>query len=198
MAKTRTVEPARIGLPAKKPKRAKKPKPHAVFIANDCYMLCVDPGSNSGWAIYHRGMLQMFGECSPYGDEPMKLLKEVAGMGTAVLVLERPFSVRFGNQTSIGAADKVWRVRAQECGYAKRVVRVFPARWRAKVLGPPWHMAKRKAVREHEQKVARALVAKDFAGIPGDDACPAILIGVYAAHAGEVAAVLPKPRKRAA
>jgi len=180
-----------------KPKRSKKPKPARVLIAVDAIILAVDPGKSSGWALYDRGMLQAFGQCDPYSDEPRKLLEEAARMGErAVLVIERPVHRRFGSggydTTNVGAADTVWREHAKRCGYAKRIVRVYPASWRAKVLGAPWHMAKRKLVREHEQQVVRSMLAKDWAAVPGDDACPAILIGQWAAHAGEVAKVLPR------
>jgi hypothetical protein len=125
-----------------------------------------------------------------------------------VLVAERPFQRRADqggfNTTTTGTADKIWREHAKRSGFGKRIVRCYPATWRARVLGSPWHMAKREAVREHEQKRAPQVVADNGFDRgdadhrdPGPDACPAILIGKWATHAGEVAAVLEKrPRAR--
>lgn len=174
-------------------KKPKKQKPAPTYVPNGCVLLCVDPAANSGWAIYDHGELVDFGECDLYSDEPRKLLERAKGMGVAVLVIERPFSVRFGTQVAVGGADLNWRTHAKRLGYAKRIVRVYPASWRAKAM-PGWGKRKRDEVREHEQEVARALTDARFTAQPGPDACPAILIGKWATHAGEVALVLPKER----
>jgi hypothetical protein len=194
----------------KKPKLAPSTRPHQAII------LAVDPGENSGWSIWDRGLLCEWGEVDVFDAAAVVAVLEKALEWYAdpaikcVLAIERPFQRRAEqggfNTTTTGTADKIWRTHAQRAGFSKRVARVYPATWRARVLGSPWHMAKREAVREHEQKRAPQVVADNGFDRgdadhrdPGPDACPAILIGKWATHAGEVAAVLAKrPRQRKA
>lgn len=175
------------------------PTPH------ECVIVAVDPGENSGWSIWYSGELASFGECDVFGSEPSQLLQRTLASNAVgqrlpvVLVTERPFMVRSTNSTGIGTAEKIWREQAKRLGFSKRVVRVYPNRWRATQLNKGWHKLERDDVRLHEQGVASEYTyTHGFKESPGDDACPAILIGRWAAHAGEVGAVLPKPRKRKA
>lgn len=195
-------------------KRGKKQKPPPSVTPHECVILAVDPGENSGWSIWDRGLLCEWGEVDVFGAELGAVFGKALAIAVdagvpCVLVVERPFQRRAEqggfNTTGTGAADKIWREHAKRCGFSKRVVRVYPATWRARVLGAPWHMTKREAVREHEQRIAPLVVAEngfdrsDHDHVdPGPDACPAILIGKWGTHAGEVGAVLPKPRRRKA
>lgn len=196
---------------APRKRRPKKPPPAPVFAPNACHIVAVDPGENSGWATWKGGKLVAYGECDVFTYEPLNLLihadwaAEEVGL-YPVLVVERPFSRRLESggfdTTNIGAADKVWRAQAKRNGYASRIVRVYPARWRAKVL-PGFHAAKRKVVKAEEVKralpLAQAAGLVEKFGVPGPDASAAILIGQWAVHSGEVAAALPKrPRARKA
>lgn len=185
-----------------KRRRVKKPRLPPSVKPHECVILAVDPAENSGWAIWDSGLLCEWGEADVFGEGPAgvidRALKLAADAGVkCVLVVERPFSRRIGSggfdTTNVGAADKVWRERAKRAGFSKRIVRVYPATWRARVLGAPWHMAKRADVRRREQEIAPLVVREhgfDEANPPGPDACPAILIGKWGVHAGEVGAVL--------
>lgn len=169
---------------------------------HNCAILAVDPGDTSGWSTWIDGKLYDSGTCdSPYEGSPFCLVSQAIhaagglpknGGKTLVMVIERPFRVRFANQTSIGAVDKIWRVAAEQCGL--KIVRVYPSTWRSRVLGGRWANAKRDAVRVQEQ----AFVEHQY-GIKNvhPDEAPAILIGKWGTTAGEVGAKLPK-RARAA
>lgn len=176
-------------------KRPKKLKPPASPTAHPCTVLAVDPGETSGWAIWSRGTLQGYGTCDVFGDLPAALIQHLLTRhpGPHVAVIERPFLVRFGNQTNIGTADRIWRKRLDEAGLARRTLRVYPASWRARVLGKGWASASRDLVRAREQVVATAM-AEVTAIHP--DAAAAVCIGRWGAFAGEVLAVLPHPRSK--
>lgn len=193
---------------ARKPKLTPSPTPHP------CVIVAVDPGETSGWSIWDRGLLCEWGEVDVFGAEVGTVIGKALGTAATegvpcVLAIERPFQRRAKqggfNTTATGTADKIWRTHAQRCGFGKRIVRCYPATWRARVLGSPWHVAKREAVRAHERVVAQQVVADngfDRSDVdhvdPGPDASPAVLIGKWATHAGEIQAVLPKPRRRKA
>jgi hypothetical protein len=176
--------------------------PPSSVLPHDCGILAVDPANTSGWAIWSRGALVAYGECDLFDGSPDRVIARFCALvpGPHVLVIERPFQVRFANQTSIGAADKVWRELAKR-QRVRRVVRVYPATWRARVLGQGWARAPRDKVRAREQYVATWYVAAQGgeAPAPGPDASAAILIGRFGSHAGEVQlALLPKAKRRAA
>jgi hypothetical protein len=193
-------------------KRAKRVKLPPSIRPHQAVIIAVDPGENSGWSIWDRGLLCEWGEVDVFDAAAVVAVLEKALAWYAdpaikcVLAIERPFQRRAEqggfNTTTTGTADKIWRTHAQRAGFSKRIVRCYPASWRARVLGSPWHMAKREAVRAREQEIAPLIVREhgfDAGNPPGPDACPAILIGKWATHAGEVGAVLAKrPRQRKA
>lgn len=179
--------------PPKKRKRAKKPKPPPSLTPHDAAVLAIDPGETSGWAIWVRGTLRAYGTCDVFGDMPAELVRHfLREFGPHVAVIERPFLVRFGSQTNIGTADRIWRKRLEEAGLARRIVRVYPASWRARVLGKGWASASRDLVRVREGIVAGAMTEVDHIH---PDAAAAVCIGRWGCFAGEVLAVLPKRRK---
>lgn len=182
---------------ARKPKRTKlAPSPTPLA----CSILAVDPGENSGFALWSHGALIDFGECDVFGDEPARIIERLLKYeGPWVLVVERPFRVKHQNQTGIGTADTIWRKRGERYGFGKRVarrtVRVYPSTWRSVALGKGWGNAERDKARAEEQKLARALALDQLLPVDqlGDDAAPAVLIAAkWAAFAGEVLAKLPK------
>lgn len=168
-------------------KRPKKPKPEPSYTPWPCSILAVDPGERSGWALYDRGKPVSSGELDLFTDEPKAVMAALLAMPAPhVVVIERPFMVRFGTQVAVGAGDLFWRRLAERNGLTRRIVRVYPATWRSKTTR--MHAAKRDAARAVEQRQAAALVGREC----GPDESAALLIGTWAIRAGEVGKVLPK------
>lgn len=184
-----------IEAPQTKPKKRKRPKLEPSLTPHDAAVLAIDPGETSGWAIWVRGTLRGQGTCDDvFGELPAVLVQHfLREFGPHVAVIERPFLVRFANQTNIGTADRIWRKRLEEAGLARRSVRVYPASWRARVLGKGWASASRDLVRARE-----AVVACELAGVRSlhPDAAAAVCIGRWGSFAGEVGAVLPRSRSQ--
>lgn len=170
-------------------KRAKKTHLPPSYDAHPCAVLAVDPGESSGWAIYVHGGLVASGECDVFGHDPEWVIGSfLACEGPHVVVVERPFMVRFGTQVAVGAGDVIWRRHAERAGLGRRIVRVYPATWRARVTG--MSNAKREAARAVEQEHAARVAGRAV----GPDQAAAICIGLWAIRAGEVAAKIPKKR----
>lgn len=172
-------------------------------------VLAVDTARTSGWSVLVRGALRAAGEVAAFDLGRVTDVCRVA-LGTApelpvVLVLERAFAHhRMGRGASaatvggIAAATEMWRQAwASAGGVRRRVVRVYPATWRAAVLGPGMGSARREAAREAEQRVAQAFAERAGLEAPGPDAAAAICIGLWAARSGEVGAVLPARTREA-
>jgi hypothetical protein len=180
--------------PKKKKKRAKLARTDAPI---GCSILAVDAAECSGYAIWDRGVLASFGEVDVFGSEPAQVFDVFLRMSAPhVIVIERPFLLRSASASSIGAAEKIWREMAKRRSFAKRIVRVYPSTWRSVVLPRGMASAKRDVVRPVEMSYAQG-VAHYHMGISqsttvGPDSAPAILIGEWAAQAGEVLAVMPK------
>lgn len=203
---------------AGKPRRKPKPRipwpcqPHPL----SCAILAVDPGAVSGWCIYDRGVIRAYGHFNIFAESQgieAALDALLALPGPHVLVVERPFAAKFGTaSTGVGAGDITWRERAKLRG-VKRHVRVYPSTWRSRVLLEGWagtkgnkdegeaaKKKKREELRTLEQRTALVLLRDDDDSIDRvhPDVAPAIGIGAWASHAGEVAAKLPKGRKKKA
>jgi len=172
-----------------KPKKAKRKPPAPSLMPHDCAVLAVDPGATSGWAIYVRGRLVAYGKLTEkelYADGPANVLRLLLSQnGPHVVVLERPFRIRFQNQATIGAAMKMWAQRAKEGRFVRHILRVYPPTWR-RIL--PKGMPKdRKAVRAQEAALAGRMLGKDKVH---PDIAPAVLMGRWASFAGEVRELL--------
>lgn len=174
------------------PSKAKRnrPKLPPELVPHAAAVLAIDPGEVSGWAIWQRGQLVRAGAIEDvFGPLVVELVQHFATryQGPHVAVVERPFRVRFASQTSIGAADAIWRRRLEEARI--RFVRVYPSSWRSRVLGKGWGNASRDLARAKEQEVACAI-----AGVASihPDAAPAVCMGQWGSFAGETLAVLPK------
>jgi len=184
-------------------KSASKRRPSPAPLPWECVVLGVDTARRSGWSVFSRGHLVARGELDTLEAGAIEGVVQQAVDGAAalglplVLVLEKPWGGKnVGVVTALGAAierwERVWRALAQ--GHLGRVVKVGVSTWRAAVLGPEWLGVERELVRAHEQLVARALLGVDQVG--GDEA-PAVLIGYWAARAGEVGRRLSKTAQRA-
>jgi len=184
-------------------KKRKKREPLAMSpTAHDCSVLAVDPAELSGFSAWDRGNLKWYGECDVFGDEPQRVIERFLSTmpGPHVIVIERPFMMRFGNQSSLATGAKIWSKRAERMRFGKRIVRVYPSSWRSKMLRRGMASAKRAVVRPEERAEAKKIVELHFGPematvLPvAAESAPAILIGRWGSFAGEVLAVLPKPR----
>lgn len=189
----------------KKPKMPPSPTPHTAVV------LAVDTAQRSGWAVYVCGELASSGEIDmlePCRSKDMHGLSGwnadrvclhalweaasgrdwVAPYAEAVLVYERPFRGTTQGQW-IGAWKQAWTA---EGGHKRRMLGVYPATWRARVLDRGASRAPRDVVRSMEMRKAEAAAKHRV----GPDEATAILIGRWASYAGEVGAVLPKRTAR--
>lgn len=183
-------------------KRSKKKPEKLLEVCNACSVLAVDGADLSGWSIWQRGVLRDWGECDVFGDEPQEIIarfmQEVEG--PHVLVIERPFMMRFGRgAASLGTGAKVWAKKAERAKL-KRIVRVYPSTWRSPTLPKGMASAKREVVRPEEQKAAKEIALRlyGYAGPLkkpiGAESAPAILIGLWGSFSPAVLRVLPKPK----
>lgn len=193
-----------------KPTARARGKPQPSYAPHRCVVVAVDPGDRAGWSIWVQGRLADFGELRGYDHEgavkvvcAAQLLAELAEVDgervslPCVLVIERPFAANLTTAAGMGAMRGVW-LAAWESGResSRRVVLVYPAVWRSKVLPKGCASMKRELVRPIEQRAAGLLVAGELGAkrseSVGPDSAPAVLIGQWAGRAGEVAKKLPK------
>lgn len=174
---------------ASKAKKRSKP-PAARLMPHQCRVLAVDPGNTSGWAVFDHGKLIAWGVLSKdelFGDGPASVIRE---QRPRVVVLERPFRVRFQNQTGIGAGMRIWKEHAAKAGLKERTLLVYPSQWR-RILpkAPKGEKRDRKAIRAVEADLAREFIGQAAGGTPlgvHPDVAPAVLMGRWAAFSGEV------------
>lgn len=192
-------------------KRRPRPKPPPSITPHRCVVVAVDPGERCGWSIWIVGRLAAFGELQGYDYDAARAVIDRAHRNAdlptepplpVVLVIERPFAANLTTAAGMGAARGVWLAAWQgAAGAQKRVVLVYPATWRAKVLPRGCASMRRELVQPIEQQCARQLVAgaigsavcnvESLADV-GPDSAPAVLIGQWASKAGEVAKRLPR------
>ena len=190
--------------------KPKKPRIPASATPHDCVILAVDTASNSGWSVWVRGVYYASGETRVMNHGRLVAVVKVA-IGAAmdarltnkqvVLVLERPYAGNAWTQQSLGAARQAWLSAWCEYHGTKtphRVVRVYPSTWRARLFGTT------KGTLDMERAFAAETIAASpwtillpRAPVSGDEAA-AVCIGRWSTLAGEVAAVLPKTRKKKA
>jgi len=186
-----------FAVPARRHKTREKLAPSPVPL--DCAVIGIDPGERSGYSMWERGKLVEYGECDVFGTEPTRVLEGflLSLRGPHVMVIERPFRVRYQNQTGIGTADKIWRVLAVKLGFARRIVRLYPGTWRSRTLSKGWHKDNRQEVKARELREAQTFVVAQLgwdALDVGPESAPAVFIGHVGSYAGEVLKVLPKVR----
>lgn len=185
--------------------RVAKPAPGG-WLAWRCVVLAVDTALHSGWAIRVRGRLRESGEVDTKDDCEMGAIVrracayvEHTNAHACVLVLERPWGGRGAMLMALGAARDRWLRAwgAAQCP-ASHVVTVYPATWRARVLGGGAHRMEREQVRALEMQAAShecgfTCNALDMQTVAvGPDEAAAILISKWAANARPVGDVLPK------
>lgn len=185
----------------KRKPRAKKPKPPPSFRPWRCVVLAIDSGSQSGWSIWVLGKLASSGEFRIYTDEGVReVIRVIDTAKSFALRLGVPwvavFEATWGGHMGLGTPESVgyWKFALRNAQLPRaRIGDVYPARWRARVLGGGAHAMKRDDVRPIEQAAARELVGgRDV----GPDEAPALLIGKWCTQAGEVGELLPKNERR--
>lgn len=167
------------------------------WVAWRAVVLAVDTAKRSGWAVRVGAKLYASGECDTRDEAELDAIVRDAvfehGMGVSlpVLVLERAWGTRTNTLLALGAARERWEAAWRRVGMpASRIVHVYPARWRARVLGGGAHAMPREQVRPLELAAARNEVGP---GVDvGPDEAAAILISKWAAWAPEVGKCLPK------
>jgi len=191
-------------------KRPKKPRRQASYRPHRCVVLAVDPGRHAGWAIWGQGRLVQWGEVDGLDFEAVRAVVAAAVQLFAlasvpcVLVLERPPVHHRGGKRSFasllgsGETRASWRLAWVSCRQPNtRRLTVDPQRWRDAVgIG----RVSRETAKAAELVRARLVVQDSGAVGPvvGQESAPAILIGSWAARAGEVGAVLPQSAREEA
>lgn len=182
-----------------------KPRVHPSQEPHACVVLGIDTAQVSGWCINVRGHYVRSGELDMLkarhlyemvgAREDEQLVCDALALGRTnnmpvVLVYEKPFGGT-GQGQYIGAWKAAW---AAAGGVKTRFVGVYPAQWRARVLGSRYACAKREEARRVEREVAQRIAGHTV----GPDEAPAICIAKWGSHAGEVLKKLPLGKKRGA
>lgn len=187
--------------------KKRKAKLPPSYDPHECVVLAVDCAEISGWSLWFCGELQGYGYTDMMAGirngfsaclDAVDLAK--SKKCRSVLVFERPF-----RGTSQGQWIGAWKQRWVAAGGVRsRMLGVYPASWRARVLGRGWGSAKREAVRLKEQETAHGIAhMHGYNNVlkPGlemarhGDVAPAICIGQWAVFAGEVAKLIASRKK---
>lgn len=187
---------------AKPRKRATRPAVVAPsFVPWRCVVLAIDPGNESGWAIYVCGVLVQFGTLDVFDHETVAKviaaalrMAEFAGADAGdvdpvptLMAIERAFSPGARR----GAARPLWQSAwAKARCVEKRIVRPHASRWRSQLFGRgagAWPQARARA---EEQTRARGIAKRGDMPIQ-HDAAAAICIGAWGCRAAEVGSKLP-------
>jgi hypothetical protein len=182
--------------------RPKRPKLADSLTPWPCVVLAVDTASVSGWSIRAGRNQRELGEADTRDHAALTHIVRWAlqyaerRREPLVLVLERPFGGERHTLAGLERAAERWMVAWRQLGQpTKRVVRVYPSTWRARVLGGQFVAAKREYVRRWELLVAERVLrnASGFEAEAEDltnDEAAAVLIGIWAARAGVVGKAL--------
>jgi hypothetical protein len=164
------------------------------YTPHPCVVLTSDCAKVSGWCIMLYGSYHSSGQvdCMRHHAAALEICARATALAKAhnckaVLVFERPF-----RGTVQGGFSGHWRSAWRAAGGVKtREVGVYPASWRARVLGSA--RLKRDAAQEREVRVA-SLVAP----MVGQDECAAVCIALWAIRAGAIGKVLAPKKAKAA
>lgn len=175
----------------------KKSRPGPSSTPNACVTLNVDTAQRSGWCLSISGVYISSGEFDllKHPNQPRAICDAALELGRAndlpvVMVYEKPFA-----GTSQGMYVGAWKMAWHQAGGVKtRFVGVYPATWRARVLGRGMSCAKRETVRPVEQRMGASIAGRPV----GEDEAPAVCISRWSAWCGEVRTKLPGARKGAA
>ncbi len=181
--------------------------PSPVPIAWPAVILGVDCAGHSGWSRWALGCYERSGEVD---TRETSFVESVIFGAVArareldvpcVLVLEQAYGGNVRVVLALGRAQERWLKPWSKfaIGNVGKVVKVPIPTWRAVELGPGSVAMKRDEVRPLEQAAALELLAsfRQPGGV-GPDEAPAILIGHWATHAGELAKLLGKRARETA
>lgn len=183
-----------------KPRARKKKEPplRPSFRPWQCVLLAVDTANTSGWSLWSLGKHVQSGEIAIFTSAGCAELFEIVHSAKMralelrvplVVVCERSWGGHMG--TAATAAFGAWKcVCINNQIPASRLLQVYPATWRARVLPKGMHGAPRATVRKAER--VHASNALGDAASTQPDACAAYGIGCWAVRAGEVGMALPK------
>lgn len=181
----------------RKPRLPASPSPHP------CVILGIDPGATSGWAILTPESSAL---CAGNATAPRLRCGTVNAGRNAVIVWAQEVAAEqnlplivvaekwtaggWASHTTLlglGAVWGKWEAALSEAGHPKRrIVRVYPQTWRARVIGG------RQRSTEDWKAAAQTLVKHRFDKHVSSDAAEAACIALWGLYAGEVGAVLPK------
>lgn len=182
----------------------RRPLPRS-FVPHACLVLAIDPGEQGGAAIHGRGAYHGVFEVRP-GDESRIVecaLRLATELRLPLVVVGETWT--FGGRRADPRATGAMRARLSErwgmwlgallaAGFPKRrIVRVNSRTWQARELGAGWGV-KSDELKRRARAVAQRLTGNAGAWSMSDDAADAVCIAWWARTAGEVEAVLPKPR----
>jgi hypothetical protein len=182
-----------LSRPPKRKRRGVRqvPKPIAPAVEPwHCVLLAVDPGEESGWAIYGDGKLFRYGTTNCFAHGKVRNIvaaaQQIAELGSVpcVLLLERPYSARV-----LGPSRALWKDAWLKAGESKdRIVRAYPSHWRKELFGKGTDDTE--TARRREQLLAQ-LVAETSQPIE-HNAAAAISQGRWGSRSYEVWRVLPE------
>lgn len=164
-----------------------------------CVLLAIDPGKDSGVAVFIKGQLMHSGNAKSAAERSMWVTTalEHCHKTIPIAVVMEKWSYaggKWGPRTMQGLAEHAGRwneILDLHSVPKSRRVRVFPATWRAAILGGP------QRAREEWHKAARDYVKLRYPTTEFDstDEAEAICIGEWGARADSVYDVLPRAAK---
>ena len=162
-----------------------------------CVVLAIDPDTLPGWAV-HDGSTWVAGEARTHDERLAAVdcatsLAEARGL-PVVVVGERWAGgwSKGGGITaiaSLGAQWGRWEAALEGRVPARRIIRVYSATWRARVIG-----GKCARPTEEWKRIAVQIAASHLGYGVSPDASEAVCMALWARHAEPVGKLLPKRR----
>lgn len=176
------------------PKRPRKLKLAPSYSPWACVILAIDPGADSGFALYDHGELLEWGNAHSFGmmrvaAERAHMHAEFIGAPLVIVIESHSVWAGWGAKQREAVIENVgeWKLAIKQLPKrmpVTKTIRVNVSTWRSTVLG------KVRAVSKAEVKaVAFAIFKAKLATDIDHNTAEAILIGHWATHAGEVGAL---------
>lgn len=180
-------------------KRAPARTAGASYSPLPCVVLAIDPGTTSGWAVLTPEGRWQLGVLGPDARHAARLLvvaiatDAVVVHGLPLVVVAERWAMRWRPAGAPRESWGQWLSALDEAGVPRRrIVRVNVGRWSARLLGGM-------ALTTEQRQSRSVLVAKARFGLDvTHDEAAALLMALWGSRAGEVARVLPKPKRQAA
>jgi len=203
MTPTKITPPLRVARPWRSRvirwKRRRQSLSASTIAPLDAVLLAVDSARCSGWAVYARGQLHTYGECSSrVPQERAEVVAEALRLSVALdrpigLVLEVPFGGPLKTLLSLAETAALWRdtwVAYEQ--HPRRVIDVLATEWRERMFGTG--SMPREDARRLEQITAQRI--RDVARLSsrpelGGDAAAAVCLGYTARTSSALQTALP-------